>query len=148
MDCCIVHIQYNLALYQFWLLPFLHNLWLFVVISQRRMFWGGFIFGTVIRYHACKIAFGSLPNLSNSGKISHTFGVFVVIFQRRMGWFLFIFDAVIRYHVLLIYVKWHLAVCEIWEIMAIFFLNVKCLLWSLRREWVDFGHIWYSYPAH
>ena len=29
-----------------------------------------------------------------------------------------------------------LGLCQIWVIMSIFFLNVMCLLWYLRKEWL------------
>ena len=37
---------------------------------------------------------------------------------------------------------YHLALCQIWVIMATFSFCV--LLWYLREEWIDLIHIWYS----
>ena len=99
-----------------------NTFWVFVLISQRRMWWYFFHIWNSYQVrciaHVCKITFGSMPNLSN-------YGHFFIHLGYILWLILFIFGTIIRYmyHVLLVMVKSHL-VCHIGVIMAIYVLKL------------------------
>ena len=88
---------------------------------------------------ACKIEFGSVPNLSNYGYFFIIFSVCCDVSEKNVV-ILFIFGTVIRYHLLLLHVKYHLTLCQIREVMPIFFLNFIFVVISHKR--MCFVHIW------
>ena len=62
--------------------------------------------------------------------------------SEKNGLILFIFGSVIKYHVLLLHVKYYLAVSHILAIISIFLLHFMVLI-SHKRT-VNCVHIWYS----
>ena len=96
------------------------------------------IFGTAIRYHKLLMLVKYHLALCHIWEIMATFSYILctctILEKNGLILFIHLFGTLIRYHMLLMGVKQHLATCQIWVIMAIFFLNYICLLQYLRKE--------------